>query len=81
MVDFHTAVDSQKLQARSNGGMFNLAIAPYVFDFRIGDAAVVLEERWQTATRQVTALIDGARQYGTAVLSIPDRIICATAKK
>jgi hypothetical protein len=81
MVDLDPAVDSQKLQARSNGGMFNLAIAPYVLDLGIGDAAVILEEGRQPATRQVAALVDGAGQYGTAVLSKPDGIICATAKK
>jgi hypothetical protein len=44
-MDLHSFVDSEKLQAAAHRRVLNLTVTGYVLDFRIGDAAVVFEER------------------------------------
>jgi hypothetical protein len=46
-----------------------------LLDLRPDDAALEVEERWQIATVQVRVFVDGRRQYGTAILSEPGRIV------
>jgi hypothetical protein len=61
--------------------MLNFAVPADVFYFRVRDAAVVFEKRRQPSGCYVAALIDGRRQHGAAMLTIPKRIIGTAAKK
>jgi hypothetical protein len=55
--------------------MLNGSILANVLDFGIGDTAVVIKERWEPSTGYIAALVDCCGQYGTAILTVPDRIV------
>ena len=52
-----------------------------VFDFGVGDAAVVFEERGQVSASDITALVDRGGQYRAPVLTIPDWVVGPPAEE
>jgi hypothetical protein len=81
MMDFHALVDAQELQTRAYRWMLNRIVSTDVLNLGIGDAAVILEERRQPPTSDVTALVDGGREYRASVLAIPHGIVGAATKE
>jgi hypothetical protein len=61
--------------------MLNRTVLTDVFDFRVRDAAVILEEGRQPPAGNVAALVDSRRQYSPTILAIPDRIIGAATEE
>src|ERR1700733_4570731 len=61
--------------------MLDRAVLVYVLNSRIGNAAVVFEERRKVPARNVAALINRGRQHRPAEFSEPNRIIGAATEE
>jgi hypothetical protein len=80
-MDLNPLVDAHELKASANRGVLDGPVPIDIFYFGIGNTAVVVEERRQVTARYVTALVDGGREYGAAVLPVPYRVVGATPEK
>ena len=82
MVNLDPILDLQELKTAAHRWVLDRVVSTNIFNFRIRDAAVIFEERWQTSsTSNVAALVDRGGQYRSPVLTIPNRIVCATTEK
>ncbi len=61
--------------------MLDRRVFHHIFDLRIRDSAAVIEKGRKSAARYVAILVDCGGQYSSAMLSIPNRIVCAASKK
>src|SRR5690242_12650643 len=80
-MNLNSLLDSKILQTCPRRRMTDLSVVNDVFDFRIRNAAVVLEKRWQPPAGDVAALIDGGGQHGPAELTVPNGIIGSATKE
>ncbi len=80
-MNFHPIGDAHVFQASAHRRMLNLAIAADILNFRIRNAAVVLEKRRQPPSGDVTRFVDCRGQHRAAMLAIPDWIVGPAAKK
>src|SRR5216684_1996771 len=69
------------LQASSYGRVLDRTVLVDVFNPRIGDTAVVFEERWQSSTSNVAAFIDCSGEDSTPEFTVPNRIIGAATEE
>src|SRR6266849_8488790 len=81
VMNLDPVVNSQKLQATSNGGMLNRAILINILNFRIRNAAVIFKKRRKGPTGDVTAFIDRRGQDGSTMFAVPDGVVGASTKK
>src|SRR5579863_1472735 len=80
-MDLNALLHAKKLQTSADRRVLNRAIAVHIFDFRVGNAAVVFEKWRQVTAGDVTTLVNRRGEYRTAMLTVPNRIISATAEK
>jgi hypothetical protein len=81
VVNLDPFLDSHELQAAAHRGMLDRAILVYVFDFGVGNAAVIFKKWRKMAASDVATLVNRSGEDGAAVLTVPNGIIRATAKK
>src|ERR1700722_14653813 len=81
VVNLNSRIDTHELQASAHGRMLKRAVLVYVLNSRIGNAAVVFEERRQMPARNVAALINRSGEYRAAEFSKPNWIIGAATEE
>src|SRR3989344_4667075 len=81
MVDLETGIALHVAQHGTNRWMLDLVDRFAVFDFRIHDAELMLEERGQVATADIAILVYGCGQHDTTVFLVPGCVIGSPSKK
>jgi hypothetical protein len=80
-MNFDAFIHSKKLKASTSGRMLDAAVLVNILNFRIGNAAVVLEKRRKTSTSDIATFVDGSRKDSATKLTVPDWIIRPAAKE
>src|SRR5215211_4270007 len=80
-LDPFLVVEARRLQSRPHRGMEDLGYGPDSLDVRPDYAMPNTEERRHMAAGYVAVLVDCHREYRTAMLQIPVRIVGAAAKE
>src|SRR5262249_46466158 len=81
MMDFNATVEIHESQHSANRGMLDLIDRMTIFDLRIHDTDLVVEEWGKEPTGQITVLVNRSGKYRTAVLAVPGRVVGASTKE
>src|SRR5579864_1832104 len=81
VLDLHPGIHFMFRQNAANRWMLDLFDGLRQLYAGVNDAVAVFEERRQVAKGNVTVLVDGSAENGTAVLVIPHWVIGPTAKE
>jgi hypothetical protein len=81
MMDFKTLFETEMPQTLPHRWVRDLINGLAILDARINDPEFVIEERRQVPRRDVAVLIYAGRDYLTAVMPVPRRVIRPTAEE